>query len=734
MALSKGYSNQTYDEYFIDTKTENKSFLKVCALLRAKGVENWHFPLKVYNKKLAKLDPYDDELSDKEKLLVYKECVENRYYFLREVCRVPEQGGNSGIKGGVSFQLSRGNLALTWAIDLNLSAYQIMPRQTGKTWGAISNLQYDMHFHRNLEILHFNKNQTDSNDNLNRLKEASEMLPAWMQHSNEEYISKKEKKNIKNNIKFYRNAVGSTFRTMASAASESKADAAARGKTAAKIWVDELAFLFFNKTILEAAKPAYSKASETAAKNHMPYGIVYTTTPGDISSAHGGYAYDFMNNCITFGEHMYDFSGKKLHKHIDKLAADGKQRCLFMQFDYKMLGKTEEWYRNVVIDLGNPLRARREFGLEWINTNGNSPFDEDDMEMLQAMSSEVSKRGKSVKINKYYDMTVYEKYRGRKPVILSVDVAQGLGRDSSTVVAIHPETLRPIGVFKNNMVNARKLRKIIVKIATKIYPNCIITVENNMVGKAVLDELRHTHIRNKIYREKKIRNQDQGVGSFAKKRKYETIEYGHNTNSKSRPKMMEILETLVRYHKDHVSIPEIYNELKFFEYKNGRIDHNSASHDDVTMAYIGGLYVVRYGTGLKGTGIYFDIDNEYDPEEEAIRQQQLEKFRQTARTVDRIHRHGSDTTENDEWLDMLSTEQPVLSSFHLEQQQRQELIDIDHERNDIPDEEGYVRQKSLIPGNIDKLITQNLNFLQDNEDDSDDIYDTYGVNNSFWDS
>lgn len=605
----KAYSKQTFDEFYVDIDTVNDSFVKMAVVLHNYGVSNYYFFLKLYNKNLVGVDPYSDEVANNYKLQaqILKECATNRWYFYREVFRVQETGASTGIGGGTAFELNRGNLAYLWATELNLCTYLVLPRQVGKTWVAIADIVYDHHFNKNTNILHFNKDQSNANDNLRRIQIAIGMLPIYLQHSNDEYLSASDKRKTKNNEKTIRNVLNSTIIAMSSASNSGKADAMARGKTAEKIWYDEFAFIFFNGVIYSAASPAYEKAAEVAKKNKVPYAITITTTPGDLASPHGEYAYNFMEKCLRFSEDLFDLAYDELIERVNKRI--GAVPFVFIQFMYWQLGKTDEWYIDVSAKINDPIKSRREFLLEWIDTNAESPFDVEDIEIIARYSLDMEKSNPTVvKLNKFYTMTIYSEYKGRKPVLLGVDVAGGRGQDSSTLVAVNPETLIPMAVFKSNQIGSKDFKKLINTVVAKIYPNSILTIENNSIGTALINELMGTHAGRVLYREKKNKMVDTGgVNDFTKKKKVTQYEYGHNTNANSRSQMMEMLEDIVHNSQIHLGFPELYSEIRHMVRKGGRIQHSNSTHDDVTMAYLGVLWIVRYGKGLKGSGIYYNI-------------------------------------------------------------------------------------------------------------------------------
>ena len=675
----------------------------MAAILQAEDVKNCYFFLQLNDKKLKGVDPYDPDLSTEMKFRVFRECANNRWYFYREVFRVSEPGASVDVGGGTSFKLNRGNLAYLWANSLNISTYLIMPRQTGKTWAAIADCTWTHQFVRGSTILHFNKKQGDANDNLRRIQDAIRMLPMYLQHSNIDNLDPSEKRRVKNNEKTIRNTINSTIEAMASAGNEAKADAIARGRTASKIWYDELAFIFFNETIYAAAMPAYAKAAEIADQNGSPYGISITTTPGDLATPHGAFAYRMMDTAITFYDKMYDLKRKKLFDIIRN--TPDKTSFLFIQFNHLQLGETDEWYLSRAKDINNPIRARREFLLEWINSNGNSPFDPDDIEIIGDMTTEKKLGVQIYKINKYYNLYVYEEYHGKKPVIISVDVSGGLGRDNTAVVVINPETLKPMAFFRSNMIPSDQLKKLLVTLVNKRYPHCILTIENNSVGKPLLDELRDTSISRVLYKEKKKRQFDQGVHDSTKKRTREIIEYGHNVNPTTRAQMMEMLESLVHNSHAHLAYPELYDEIRYLELKNGRIDHSSATHDDCTMAYLGGLWIIRYGTGLKGRGIYYVLEDKIDEDQE---------WYETRSTYNVARRLILDKTKNqedqdaEELVNFMRTPQHLEDSSTLASKERQDYFrELDRIEGILDEEEDLDSRLEVLPKEVERTVLQN---------------------------
>ena len=695
----KQYNYQTMEEVYIDLETPNVSFLKMAAILYEKGITNFFF-LALKDKKLRGVDPYDPDLSDEMRFRVFRECADNRWYFYREVFRVSESGASTEVGGGSPFILNRGNLAYLWAMSLNISAYLIMPRQTGKTWAAIADCAWVHQFIRGSNILHFNKNQSDANMNLRRIREAIDMLPMYLQHSNIENLDPSDRRRVKNNEKTIRNTINATIEAMASAGNEAKADSMARGKTASKIWWDEIAFIFFNDAMYGASTPAYEKAREIAEKNQIPYAISITTTPGDLATPHGAFAYKMMESSIPFQEEMYSWKRKKLYDIIYN--TPDKTGFVFIQFSHLQLGETDDWYLERAKKMANPIKARREYLLEWINSNGNSPFDPDDIEVIGDLSNQRKLGVEILKINKYFNLSVYSEYHGKKPVLIGVDVSGGLGRDSSAITVVNPETLMPMAFFKSNMIPSDQLRKLIITLVTKRYPNCILTIENNSVGKPLIEELRDTSVGRCLYKERKKRDIDMGVKSFTKKKSREVIEYGHNVNTQTRAQMMENLENIVHNSPSHLAFPELYDEIRYMELKNGRIDHSASTHDDCTMAYLGVLWIVRYGKGLKNKGIYYTISEGEDDDD--LRYDVSGSFQ----AANNIVLKKSRPTEEDKLVDWMKTPQHVDDTSSLAARERQEYFKaLDKMEGIDSGEDEALNAIESIPDSTQRMILRN---------------------------
>ena len=114
-------------------KTDNQSFIDIATQLKKEyGVKDYDFMLELLDEKLIGLDTHSKTLTPEMQARVYLECTANKWYFLREVVRIPVSGND------IPYLLNLGNLALTYMKTMNVNQITLLPRQAGKTIGNIA--------------------------------------------------------------------------------------------------------------------------------------------------------------------------------------------------------------------------------------------------------------------------------------------------------------------------------------------------------------------------------------------------------------------------------------------------------------------------------------------------------------------------------------------------------------------------------------------------------------------
>lgn len=607
-------------KYHVHLETDNVSFLKMAKSLETLGIENNDFFLALYDKRLIDIDPYDEDLTPMEQAMVLNECKHNFWYFIREIVRIPVSGGSK------PYELHRGNLALSWCIVNNINFFIELPRQNGKSVSIDCALLWLYNFGtRNSQMLLMNKDHKEAKSNLSRIKDMRDLLPSYLRFNKKFNDEGKELKVIENKEDITNHYTKNRLVTLPSATSKEKADQLGRGATQPVQWYDEFGFIRFNMIIYESASPACEQASIEAERNGKPHCKMISTTPGDMNTEYGRDADAFRRKCTAFREEMYNWSNEKVKEYV---RINSETRFLHIVFNYRQLGRTQKYYEDCIAALGgNMTKVRREVDLEWLIVNENPIFNEKALPNLQSLTDNKEKI-RTVHIDDYYTLDIYENISATYPVIISCDVSSGSRRDYSTMTIIDTKTKRVIAEFKNNAIDTTTFSAVIYTVATKLYRNSVIIIERNNVGASVITNLMSTDIKSKLYFEDngneiqdKLKN-----GRFADSAN-DVRNYGLWTNDIRKEQMHEYLIKVVNTYPERVATDRLNEEIQRLIYnKKGQIDHPPDGHDDLVMAYLIGMWVYWYGKNISKYGIIRFPD--LDPETGISEVEQIERIRQ----------------------------------------------------------------------------------------------------------
>lgn len=209
-----------------DFQTKNYSFVKIAKKYKELGRKNWAFPLTLYDEGLQGVDPLDeDNLTTDQKIRILKEIRINIYYYLREVVRVPEAGGVT------KYEANRGNMALTFCMKNNIDAIEVLPRQNGKTIGAVCNYSHIFNYSTiNTNSSFSNKQLDDSELNIKRYKDIVELLPSYLKTHLD------PKNDIDNQRKISINSLNNVLTALSTPNDRPSASKLGRGNTTALPW------------------------------------------------------------------------------------------------------------------------------------------------------------------------------------------------------------------------------------------------------------------------------------------------------------------------------------------------------------------------------------------------------------------------------------------------------------------------------------------------------------------
>lgn len=265
----------------IDLGTGNKSFLQVAKDLKTLGVSNYYFMLEIYDISLIGVNPFavdkngNTTLSKDQITRIMIECAKNPWYFLREISRIPDQGGTS-----VPYKANRGNIAQAWCIWKGLDSWLCLPRQQGKTQSALAFQTWMYLFGTtNSQFIFINKDGDNAKQNLKRMNDQIHLLPIYMQCDSVVDADGSRQKAKQNATELGNPINGNSVIIKPKATSKDAALSLARGLTAPILHFDEPEFTNHIKTIVANSVSTYETAASNARRNHAMYGRIFTCTP-----------------------------------------------------------------------------------------------------------------------------------------------------------------------------------------------------------------------------------------------------------------------------------------------------------------------------------------------------------------------------------------------------------------------------------------------------------------------
>lgn len=662
--------------YIIDYDTVNISFIQTHLDLKALGVKNNTFFLRLYDRALQGVDPHSPYLDKYTKSRIVRECVRNPYYFLREVVRISEDGG-----GRVPFRLDRANLAATYLHFNNIDLYLTIPRQTGKTISILSALLWDFQFGTADSLfLFFNKDQSQSSENLLRLKVLRDNLPSWMTMV-KVLLENGRIDKANSNVTSLRNpANNNRVKTKASANSVAAADNAARGDTSPLHYYDEVEFTPYIRTIIQAAGPSQSTASENAKKNGTAYGRIFTSTPGDLDSQAGEDAYLVLQNTCNWTETMYDMSIDSLRGYI---AQNSKNGIVYIEYNYIQLGKDDKWLNQLCLKLEyDEIKIEREIHLKRMHGASNSAFSAKVIKRLMEFKKEPIREDY---YKEYYRIDVYREIDKFKTYVMGVDTSNGTSGDSNAITLVDPDDYRPVLEFKTNEISAPEFGRVIQYILARYAPKTVVCIERNAGGSTLIDFLRETPIRSRLYYENSPNVVENTMVEAVDERNFvkrETIRRrytGVNTNKSSRLAMMNILKTHMSSYINRFVTKNISTDIAgLIKTPAGKIQHRTGGHDDSVMSYLIALFVMYHGDNKEMFGIVAGMAD-VEISEEAKREQKEADYREAV----------AEFLENDQYFEgsMRYDQNTLDNKFNLDM--RKSIQKTDQVMNNLP----YINSK-----------------------------------------
>lgn len=601
------YANmeEATDKPFYDWKTRNKSFIRVYKELQTMGIKHNKFHLRLIDKGLQGIDPYQAILPMEIQLRIIYECIRNPWYWLREVCRIPQDGMPVEPGGGVQYILDRNNLAC-WYLFLNgVDHYQSKPRQRGKTQNALAEQNYAYHFGTtSATFLFFNKDQSLGKTNLYRFKCQRDLLPTWMQMRTMVDENGKIDKGM-DNITVMRNPIThNTIKVMPKAINRDSAIRLGRGETAALHHYDECDFIKNLQDIMRSAGPSFGTASKNARDNGGIACRIYTSTPGDSNTIEGRLANEWVNKMVHWKDEMFDYDINVIKKAIMN---PRRVRIVYVEHTWRELGLSMEWYEDQCSILEYDEESiLREIDLKRIPGMSLSPFKKTDLMYIN--KHEIAPIKEDDIRHELLPFLFYEPIHREYPYILSCDPAEGLAGDNFAISLINPYTLKVAAEYRSPYISEPDGAKLIEEFMDKYAPKSMIVVENNK-GREVIHRLQETKYRYQIYYDidklnlALVENTDE-YGAL-KAASLQRRAYGLTTSRATRGKYMGILENIMATDRNKLCTRYLKEDVVGLVKKgpNRKVEAGDGFHDDNIMSYLMGIYVYNNATNLETWGI-----------------------------------------------------------------------------------------------------------------------------------
>ena len=605
-----------YPKAIVDTKTTNKSFIRVAQIYKAMGVENHAFLLALHNPDLQGVDPFDPNLTTEQRYAIVTEVSENPWYFFREIIRIP----TSGTLAGISFIANRANIAYLWCCFNHLTTMIIMPRQTGKSVVADScNTYMLIAGGTNIKMVLFTKDNGLRVSNIERLKSIFDLLP-W-------YINTRDKSDSNNTENITINSLKNRLDTVVGQNTLAGAMKVGRGLTVAILQVDELAFIPHVKESLETALAATGAARENAKNSGSHYYNTYTTTPGYINTEEGAYAKWIYDGCARWTEKFLDLPNQdELNDTIRKNTRRGNLSVL-IEYNHRQLGKTDEWLKERILEANaTGDRAEADFLNKWSQGSAASPISKENLVRLR--DSLMSKKYVDISTEGYVmnwyveEDEVVNGLPGRQ-VVLGMDSSEMIGNDYTALCGRDVSTGEVLCTAIINETNVLTLSNFIANLLIK-YPNMTFIPEAKSTGVAIIDTVAQifiskgynpfTRIFNYIADERDTNkeyaklwdNISRGFGLSDIYNKYRR-EFGYRTSGVGKNSRDNLYGTVfnssIKYTAHLVRDNELITELESLIIKNGRIDHPNGGHDDLVVGFLLPYYLLTQGKNLESYGI-----------------------------------------------------------------------------------------------------------------------------------
>lgn len=596
----------------IHESTKNQSFLNLVKVYKNMEVENYFFILALHNKDLLDINPHDPDLGIGEIAMVVNECVENPWYYIREVAKIPPSSGTKP----VMFKANRGTINIFWLFHNHITNMVQQPRQTYKTITVGTLMRYLLNIKcYNTKINLLALDEAGRQDTLTALRSLENELPHYLRLS--------DPNNTKNPMFITVPRLSNMYRGFLPQKSTKAARNVMRGKTSPVIHCDEVSSAPNIDISLPVILSTGNAAVDEARDNNEPHGTILTFNAGKKADRSAFYIYkNLMTSCV-WSEKLFDAKDEDdLHKLIRKNSSDSKTLRVASVFNHRQLGFSDDWLRERISQtMAGKEAIETDFLNRWYEGTTTNPLDREVIESMK--ESEVADYRAEIAGEDGYIIRWYvteeelKLIQERSGIIVSLDTSDAVGSDDIALVAIDIATGANIAVGDYNETNVIAFADYLVNSWLLRFDRIVMNIERRSTGVAILDAISRTLISKGVNPFTKLFNwvvQDLEVyvgnpneilnfsnhthDLYIKHKK----SFGFATSGAGRTDRNKLYgETLTlaaKYTQDYIFDMTLIAQISGLLTKNGRIDHGNGEHDDLVIAWLLSFWLLYKGTNL----------------------------------------------------------------------------------------------------------------------------------------
>jgi hypothetical protein len=609
-----------YPTAIVDTMTSNRSYVRLASLYRKMGIRNNAFCLALINPQLQGVDPFSPNLTMEQMAMIAIECANNCWYFMREIARVPAIGAGDATQ----FEGNRGNVALFWCFFNHVMTMLIQIRQTGKSLSTDELMTLLLNFVcQNTEINLLTKDETLRKTNVDRLKKCIDELPPYLQQRNPKIDTNNTEVVTVNSLK-------NIYKTHVPQASEKGAYKLGRGLTSPIMHIDEGPFQPNVKIAVGSALAAGGAAIDKVKANGGQYGTIFTTTAGKIDDKDGSFIYGLLQEAAVWTEKFYDARNHEELEQMIRKASRGEKGGVFrvnITLNHRQLGKTDEWLRQKLEEsTASGDDANRDFFNMWTAGSLTNPLP---LKVLKAITesvqevkyTEISPEGY---VTRWYieEHEIEERMRNGR-FVFGMDTSEASGGDDISLVMMDIETLELIAAGTYNETNLITFCSWVTSWFTR-WDTTTAIIERKSTGAMLMDYLLlmlpplgidpFKRIYNKVvqeydeapdrYKEIQVPMGRRNPDIYVRFKKSFGFSTSGGVGQTSRSELYSTtLQLGAKRACDFIYDKTLIDQIMGLISKNGRIDHQAGSHDDMVIGWLLCHWLLTKGKMLSHYGI-----------------------------------------------------------------------------------------------------------------------------------